>query len=80
MAASKGSGNMSRGAAGRRSVGAAGGGMPNGAILDDTAQILLQRRQRFDAWKKGYRQEHLKPNADLDMWYSKMAGPIMGEK
>ena len=75
MANAKSSGNMSRGASGRRSVGAAGGGMPNGATLDDTAEILMQRRQRFDAWKKGYRQQPLKPNADLDMWYSKMSTP-----
>lgn len=61
-ASSKGSGNMSKGAGGRRSVGAAGGGKPNGAILDDTAEVLLDRSQRFKAWAKGYRDKKLKPN------------------
>ena len=46
-----------------RSLGAAaGGGQPSGAILDDTAEVLLQQKQRFKAWAKGYRETKLKPN------------------
>ena len=49
---------------GRRSVGAAAGKSgPSGAILDDTAEVLLQRSQRFKAWANGYREKSLKPNA-----------------
>jgi len=72
----KGSGNMSRGAGGRRSVGAAGGGKPNGAILDDTAEVLLQRKQRFAAWKKGYRDKSLTENAFTKMY--KEPNPVKG--
>ena len=50
-----------------RSVGAAGSGTPNGAILDDDAEVKLQQKQRFEAWAKGYRgnQNALKPNPFL---------------
>ena len=49
---------------GARSLGAAaGGGKPNGAILDDTAEVLLQQKNRFKAWAKGYRETKLKENA-----------------
>jgi len=60
---------------GRRSVGAAagGGGKPNGAILDDTAEVLLQQKQRFKAWAKGYRDKKLKENAWTKM-YSQAKG------
>ncbi len=44
-----------------RSVGAAkGGGTPNGAILDDTTEILANREQRFKAWARGHREKKLK--------------------
>ena len=60
--ASKGS-NSSKGGGKARSVGAAAAkGSPNGAILDDTAEVLLQQKQRFKAWAKGYRDTKLKPN------------------
>ena len=72
----KGSGNMSRGAGGRRSVGAAGGGRPNGAILDDTAEVLLQQRQRFRAWAKGYREKKLTENAFTKLY--KNSPPVKG--
>ena len=56
-------GSSSKGGGKPRSVGAAaGGGKPNGAILDDTAEVLLQQKQRFKAWAKGYRETKLKPN------------------
>ena len=58
-----------------RSVGAAAGGNPNGAILNDNDEVL-QRKQRFKAWEKGYRDQHLKPNAWTDM-YAKSA-PLKG--
>ena len=46
-----------------RSVGAAASKPgPSGAILDDTAEVLLQQKQRFKAWAKGYRDVKLKPN------------------
>ena len=72
----KGSGNMTRGAGGRRSVGAAGGGRPNGAILDDTAEVLLQRKQRFKAWAKGYREKKLTENAFTKLY--KNSPPVKG--
>lgn len=54
-----------------RSVGAAGGGKPNGAILDDSQQIQSEFRKRFDAWKEGYRSKSLvekkKPLLDYKM-------------
>ena len=58
-----------------RSVGAAGGSQPNGAILDDTAEVLAMRSQRFKAWAKGYRDQKLKPNAKLEMIYDKSPSP-----
>jgi hypothetical protein len=54
--------SSSKGGRPTRSVGAAAA-KPNGAILDDTAEVMLQRRQRFDAWKKGYRGKSLTENA-----------------
>lgn len=55
-----------------RSVGAAAGKPgPNGAILDDTAEVMLQRKQRFKAWAEGYRKQSLKPNHKLMMLYDK---------
>jgi hypothetical protein len=54
-----------------RSVGAAGGGKPNGAILDDTREIQTEQRKRFNAWKEGYRKKSLtekkKPLLDYSM-------------
>jgi len=58
-----------------RSVGAAGGGHPNGAILDDTAEVMAERSQRFKAWAKGYRDQRLKPNPKLVMLYDKSPSP-----
>ena len=60
----KGGASKSGSSAGKaRSVGAAAkGGSPSGAILDDTAEVLLQQSQRFKAWAKGYRETKLKPN------------------
>jgi len=72
----KGSGNMTRGAGGRRSVGAAGGGRPNGAILDDTAEVLLQQSQRFRAWAKGHREKKLTENAFTKLY--KNSPPVKG--
>ena len=43
-----------------RSVGAAGGGRPNGAILDDQQEMLTEQAKRFRAWKEGYRSNGLK--------------------
>ena len=61
--ASKGSSSGKGGNNKARSVGAAAGKPgPNGAILDDTAEIMLQQKQRFKAWAKGYRETKLKPN------------------
>ena len=54
-----------------RSVGAAGGGKPNGAILDDTQELQTEQRKRFNAWKEGYRSKSLtekkKPLLDYSM-------------
>ena len=56
-------GGSSKGGGKARSVGAAAkSGNPSGAILDDTAEVLLQQKQRFKAWAKGYRDVKLKPN------------------
>jgi hypothetical protein len=61
--ASKGSGK------GARSLGAAAGRSgPSGAILDDTDEVLLQRKQRFKAWAKGFRETKLKPAAFESMY------------
>lgn len=57
-----------------RSVGAAGGGMPNGAILDDTAEVMAMRKQRFKAWAEGYRKQNL-PSQDVCFDYSKSPKP-----
>jgi hypothetical protein len=46
------------------------GGTPNGAILDDTAEILAMRSQRFRAWAKGYREKPLKADAWMSMYKS----------
>lgn len=43
-----------------RSVGAAGGGRPNGAILSDDQELLTEQKKRFAAWKEGYRSKGLK--------------------
>jgi hypothetical protein len=57
-----GKGGSSKG--GARSLGAAKGNTsPSGAILDDTDEVLLQRKQRFKAWAKGFRETKLKPAA-----------------
>ena len=70
---------MSSGKGGARSLGAAAGSSkPNGAILDDTAEVLLQRKQRFTAWAKGYREVKLKPNPQLEMIYDKSPSPMKG--
>jgi len=55
---------------GARSLGAAkgGGSGPSGAILDDTAEVLLERKQRFKAWAKGHRETKLKENAWTKMY------------
>jgi hypothetical protein len=71
--ASKGGGKRSNKA---RSVGAAASSHPNGAILNDN-DGKLQRRQRFKAWEKGYRDAHLKPNAWTAM-YDKSPAPPKG--
>lgn len=64
------------GKSGARSLGAAAGsGKPSGAILDDTAEVLLQQKQRFKAWAKGYREQKLKPNPELCMLYDKSPKP-----
>ena len=60
--------------------GKGGGSKPNGAILDDTAEVLAMRRQRFDAWRKGYRQRNLKPDAKLEMLYDKSPKPPKGNR
>lgn len=39
--------------------GAKSGQASPAARLDDTAELQLERRQRFDAWKKGYRRKSL---------------------
>ena len=73
-------GGSSRGGSlkGARSLGAAaGGGKPSGAILDDTAEVLLQQKQRFKAWAKGYRETKLKENAWTKM-YKSSPSPIKG--
>ena len=77
MAGSGGKGGSGKGA---RSLGAAAGmgGKPSGAILDDTAEVLLQQKQRFKAWAKGYRQKSLKPNPQLEMLYDKSPTPKGG--
>ena len=69
MPSGKGGGNKAR------SVGAAAGGHPNGAILND-GDAKLQRKQRFKAWAEGYRDKKLKPNAWTAM-YDKPA-PLKG--
>lgn len=77
--ASKGSGTMSRGAYGRRSVGAAGGGLPNAAILDDTFEVKLGVDDNFRSWAKRYRKKKsLKPNDAAD-WFGGMTSPIKGK-
>jgi len=61
-----------------RSLGAAAGpAKPNGAILDDTAEVLLQQKNRFKAWAKGYRDSKLKENAWTKM-YQHSPNPIKG--
>jgi len=70
----QGSGNMK----GARSLGAAAGpAKPNGAILDDTAEVLLQQKQRFKAWAKDYRDSKLKENPWTKM-YQNSPNPIKG--
>jgi len=73
-------GNNNKGSGGgrARSLGAAAGpAKPNGAILDDTAEVLLQQKQRFKAWAKGYRDSKLKENAWTKM-YQNSPNPIKG--
>ena len=54
-----------------RSLGAAAGKSgPSGAILDDTAEVMLERKQRFAAWAKGHRETKLKENAWTKMYSS----------
>ena len=66
----------SRGGGRARSLGAAAkGGSPSGAILDDTEEVLLQRKQRFKAWAKGYRDKSLKANPEPMFNYSKSPKP-----
>ena len=60
--ANKGSGSGKGGGKARSLGAAAGSSKPSGAILDDTAEVLLQQKQRFKAWAKGYREKKLKPN------------------
>lgn len=65
--ANSGKGSSGKGMA--RSLGAAkAGGNPNGAILDDTTEILAMRSQRFKAWAKGHREKGLKENPWTSMY------------
>ena len=75
--ASKGS-NMSKGSGGRRSVGAAGGGLPNGAILNDDSGPVVGRSLAFKEWAKAYRAKKLKSNPSLAMTYDKSPSPTGG--
>ncbi len=59
-----------------RSLGAAAmGGNPSGAILDDTEEVLLQRKQRFKAWAKGYRDKSITSAKEPSFNYSKSPKP-----
>ena len=58
----------SKGGGGAKSSKAGSSGMPNGAILDDTAEVMAMREQRFKAWAKGYRQKKLKENRTVVHW------------
>lgn len=71
--ASKG-GSRGKGSKARSLGAAAASPKPSGAILDDNDE-KLQAKQRFKAWAKGYREQHLKP----DMWmkYDKSPNPHM---
>lgn len=60
-----------------RSVGAAASGHPNGAILDDTSELLSEQSKRFKAWAKGYRDKKLTDNAFVKM-YKTSPHPIKG--
>lgn len=68
MAAGKSNGGSRPTGSRARSVGAAGNMHPNGGVLDDQADVLAMRKQRFRAWADGHTKAKLKENPWIAMY------------